>query len=83
MGYEIDIIGVGQEAKSGDAIAMRWENLFGPRHEKKVVIIDGGFRDSGQTGALNETEGEVRRIRFCSEFWNSSPSVRQFSVASV
>ena len=48
MGYEVDIIGVGQESKSGDAIAVRWGNLFGPRHEQKVVIIDGGFRDSGQ-----------------------------------
>ena len=48
MGYEVDIIGVGQESKSGDAIAMRWGNLFGSRHEQKVVIIDGGFRDSGQ-----------------------------------
>ena len=48
MGYEVDIIGVGQESKSGDAIAVRWGNLFGPRSEQKVVIIDGGFRDSGQ-----------------------------------
>ena len=48
MGYEVDIIGVGQESKSGDAIAIRWGNLFGPRSQQKVVIIDGGFRDSGQ-----------------------------------
>ena len=47
MGYEVDIIGVGQESKSGDAIAIRWGNLFGARNEQKVVIIDGGFRDSG------------------------------------
>ena len=48
MGYEVDIIGVGQESKSGDAIAIRWGNLFGPRSQQKVVIIDGGFRNSGQ-----------------------------------
>ena len=48
MGYEVDIIGVGQESKSGDAIAIRWGNLFGERSEQTVVIIDGGFRDSGQ-----------------------------------
>ena len=48
MGYEVDIIGVGQESKSGDAIAVRWGNLSGPRDQQKVVIIDGGFRDSGQ-----------------------------------
>ena len=48
MGYEIDIIGVGQESKSGDAIAIRWGNLFGQRSEQRVVIIDGGFHESGQ-----------------------------------
>lgn len=48
MGYEVDIIGVGEESKSGDAIAVRWGNLFGSRNEQKVVIIDGGFRESGQ-----------------------------------
>ena len=48
MGYEVDIIGVGKESKSGDAIAIRWGNLSGPRNEQKVVIIDGGFRESGQ-----------------------------------
>ena len=48
MGYEVDIIGVGRESKSGDAIAIRWGNLIGPKNEQKVVIIDGGFRESGQ-----------------------------------
>ena len=47
MGYQVDFIGVGQESKSGDAIAIRWGNLFGPREQQKVVVIDGGFRDSG------------------------------------
>ena len=47
MGYEVDFIGVGEESKSGDAIALRWGNLFGPRSEQRVVVIDGGFRDSG------------------------------------
>ena len=47
MGYEVDIIGVGKESKSGDAIVIRWGNLFGTRDEQRVVIIDGGFHDSG------------------------------------
>ena len=47
MGYEVDFIGVGQESKSGDAIAIRWGNLLGPREQQRVVVIDGGFRDSG------------------------------------
>ena len=48
MGYEVDIIGVGQESKSGDAIAIRWGNLFGSRSAQTVVIIDGGFRETGE-----------------------------------
>ncbi len=47
MAYEIDIIGVGKESKSGDAIAIRWGDLSGERDKQRVVIIDGGFRDSG------------------------------------
>ena len=48
VGYEIDVIGVGKESKSGDAIAVRWGNLHGSRNEQKVVLIDGGFQESGQ-----------------------------------
>ena len=48
MGYEVDVIGIGQESKSGDAIAVRWGNLHGARNEQRVVLIDGGFRESGQ-----------------------------------
>ena len=48
MGYEVDIIGVGKESKSGDAIALRWGNLHGDRNEQKIVLIDGGFQESGQ-----------------------------------
>ena len=48
MGYEVDVIGIGQGSKSGDAIAIRWGNLYGSRTEQKVVIIDGGFRESGR-----------------------------------
>lgn len=47
MGYEIDILGVGKESKSGDAIAVRWGNLHGDRSEQNVVLIDGGFRETG------------------------------------
>ena len=48
MSYEVDVIGIGQESKSGDAIAVRWGNLHGARNEQRVVLIDGGFRESGQ-----------------------------------
>lgn len=47
MGYEIDFLGVGEESKSGDAIAIRFGNLHGSREEQTVVIIDGGFASTG------------------------------------
>ncbi len=48
MGFEIDYIPVGDGERSGDAIAIRYGNLYGPRSEQKVVIIDGGFQSSAQ-----------------------------------
>lgn len=47
MGYEVDFLGVGSESKSGDAIAIRFGNLHGHRDEQTVVVIDGGFSDTG------------------------------------
>lgn len=47
MGYEIDFLGVGEESKSGDAIAIRFGNLYGNREEQTVIIIDGGFSATG------------------------------------
>ncbi|MCG7995586.1 MAG: MBL fold metallo-hydrolase [Candidatus Thiodiazotropha taylori] len=47
MGYEVDFLGVGDESKSGDAIAIRFGNLQGSRQEQTVIIIDGGFKDTG------------------------------------
>jgi hypothetical protein len=48
MGYEIDFLPVGEGEKSGDAIALRFGNLFGNRNEKTVVVIDGGFKETGE-----------------------------------
>lgn len=47
MGVEIDFLPVGEETKSGDAIAIRYGNLMGGRSEQVVVIIDGGFSANG------------------------------------
>lgn len=47
MGFEIDFLAVGEGARSGDAIALRWGNLFGSREEQFVMVIDGGNKDSG------------------------------------
>jgi beta-lactamase superfamily II metal-dependent hydrolase len=47
MAFEIDYIPVGNGDRSGDAIVLRFGNLFGPQRDQKVVIIDAGFEDSG------------------------------------
>ena len=48
MGYEVDFLAVGDESKSGDAIALRFGNLYGERAEQAIIVIDGGFIDDGQ-----------------------------------
>src|SRR3989344_4793153 len=48
MAYEIDYIPVGNGEKAGDAIALRFGNLAGPRTEQGVIVIDGGFKESGE-----------------------------------
>ncbi|GAA3797631.1 hypothetical protein GCM10022403_034380 [Streptomyces coacervatus] len=47
MGYEIDLLPVGEESKGGDAIALRFGNLRGVRAEQTVMVIDGGYTDCG------------------------------------
>jgi len=53
MGYEIDFIPVGEGEKSGDAIILRFGNLFGNREEFKVVVVDAGFKESGGNEIVN------------------------------
>lgn len=48
MGYQIDFLAVGEESKGGDAIAIRYGNLHGPRSEQTVIVIDGGYTASGE-----------------------------------
>ncbi len=49
MGIEIDFIGVGRHSsKPGDAIAVRYGNLYGARNEQVVMTIDGGTLESGR-----------------------------------
>src|ERR1700733_13186784 len=45
MGYEIDFLPVGKE-KSGDAILVRYGNLFGTRAEQKVIVVDAGYPET-------------------------------------
>ncbi len=49
MAYELDYIPVGEGEKGGDCIAFRfWNPLIGVSSQK-VVIIDGGFKDSAES----------------------------------
>jgi beta-lactamase superfamily II metal-dependent hydrolase len=48
MGIEIDFLPVGNESSGGDAIAFRYGNLHGARAEQVVVIVDGGYKESGE-----------------------------------
>ncbi|MFA6518104.1 MAG: MBL fold metallo-hydrolase [Candidatus Shapirobacteria bacterium] len=48
MAFEIDYIPVGNGESSGDAIALRYGNLSGPREEQTIVVIDGGYKESGE-----------------------------------
>lgn len=48
MAYEVDFLPVGDGEKSGDAIALRFGNLTGPRSEQTVLVIDGGTKESGE-----------------------------------
>lgn len=48
MAWEVDFLAVGEGEKSGDAIALRWGNLSGPRPEQTIFVIDGGTQDSGE-----------------------------------
>ncbi len=49
MGFEIDFLPVGDGERGGDAIAIRWGNLHGERSEQKVMVIDGGTKESGKS----------------------------------
>lgn len=56
MGFEIDFLAVGEGARSGDAIALRWGNLYGPRDQQFVMVIDGGNKESG-ANLVNHIQG--------------------------
>lgn len=48
MGYEIDVLAVGEKSNSGDAIAIRYGDLSGGRESQTVVVIDGGYKADGE-----------------------------------
>lgn len=48
MAFEIDYIPVGDGERSGDAIALRFGDFLNSPEDQRVVVIDGGFEDSGE-----------------------------------
>lgn len=49
MGYQVDFLQVGNGETSGDCIAIRFGDLHsGDRTKQFVVVIDGGFKESGE-----------------------------------
>src|SRR5580693_7124870 len=47
QGYEIDFLPVGDGERTGDAIVLRYGDIFGARAGQRVVVVDGGFTDTG------------------------------------
>ncbi len=48
MSFEVDWRAVGEESKSGDCIAMRFGDFNNNPDDQTVVLIDGGFKDTGE-----------------------------------
>jgi beta-lactamase superfamily II metal-dependent hydrolase len=48
-GFEIDFLPVGEGTDGGDAIILRYGNLLGKRNEQDIIVIDGGYKQSGDT----------------------------------
>src|SRR6266513_1027676 len=48
MGFEIDFLAVGEGESGGDAVALRYGDLSGPRFSQTVIVIDGGYVESGE-----------------------------------
>lgn len=48
MSYEVDILAVGDETKCGDAILVRFGDFVNEPASQKVIVIDGGYRDTGK-----------------------------------
>lgn len=47
MSYEVDVLAVGKETRSGDAMVFRYGDFTRPGGFR-VVVFDGGFQDSGE-----------------------------------
>lgn len=48
MGYELDLLPVGNGEKSGDAILLRFGDLNKGKSSQCVIIIDGGYKNTAE-----------------------------------
>lgn len=48
MGYEVDVLAIGEGDSGGDAITLRYGDLYGRREDQVVVVIDGGWPGDGE-----------------------------------
>lgn len=46
IGYEIDLLPVGNADRSGNCIVLRYGNLHKGLRAQKVIIVDGGFKEN-------------------------------------
>ena len=46
MAFEIDLLPVGSEKKSGGCIAMRYGDLVSGKDKQTVIIVDGGYANT-------------------------------------
>lgn len=62
MSFEVNVLPVGDESQSGDAIAIKFGNYSLNPDDYNVVIIDGGFVETGErlVKAINEKYGTNR-----------------------
>jgi beta-lactamase superfamily II metal-dependent hydrolase len=66
IGFEMDVMAIGEESSSGDAIIMRAGNLFGARNEQVIGVFDGGYKKDGQNvvDSLNDLYGAEGKVDF-------------------
>lgn len=48
MSHEVDVLAVGDESRSGEAIAIRFGKFLENPADQVVIVIDGGFQESGR-----------------------------------
>ncbi len=69
MSYEIDFLALQSVAKSGDAICMRYGRLQGLVINQRIVVVDAGHSDDGQS-VVNHIQTYYNDI-----FLQGSPSI--------